>query len=423
VGRLSGPKNQVILQILRKVAVEVARRVPSVGFEIVGSPVTEEHHHLEQQHPFIWFEGFQKELKPFYEKATVVVGAGRVALEAMALKKPVVAIGEMAYVGPLTPEVIEKAKTTNFGDCFDKEDFNWEQMAKDLIGLLQNASWRERVAETGFQWVQAEYDMKTLYPRMESLYRGVLLEGNLSSRHELPVLMYHRVVDQPPASTRFNLHVTQEDLEKQLLLLKRWGFETITFQDLLTRKVPPKSIILTFDDGYEDNYHYLFPLLQKHQMKAVLYVLGDRKRTHNFWDIPKGEPEAALLKGGQMRKMADSGLVEFGAHSLSHPRLTELSPKEMEREITVAKKDLEEELQKPVISFAYPYGVLNEEIKKTTVEAGYTFGIAVASGPTRFGEDLMEIRRVHMFPRTSTVEYFKKTSGFYLRYRKWVGKA
>jgi len=75
-----------------------------------------------------------------------------------------------------------------------------------------------------------------------------------------------------------------------------------------------------------------------------------------------------------------------------------------------------------VVSFAYPYGFLNAEIKKITAAAGYTFAVAVNTGPTRFGEDLMEIRRIHLFPRTSFVENYKKSSGFYLRYRKWVGK-
>jgi len=422
VGRLSGPKNQVILQALRKVAVEVAREVPGVRFQVVGSPVAEEHRQLEQEHPFIHFEGYQKELTPFYERATVVVGAGRAALEAMVLKKPVMAVGERAYVGPLKPDVFEKAKATNFGDCFEREDFDFEQMTQDLLELLKNPSLRVQVAEWGHQLVQAEYNMKTLYPRMEALYQQVVLEENLSTRHELPVLMYHRVVDQPLSSSRFNIYITQEDLAKQLLLLKRWGFETVTFQDLLIRKIPKKSVILTFDDGYEDNYHRLFPLLQKHQMKAVLYILGNRTHTLNFWDVPQGEPEAPLLKSEQIKEMSQSGLVEFGSHSMNHVRLVGLAPDEAQREVGDSKKALEEFLQKPVISFAYPFGVFDEQTKKITAQAGYTFGIAVNRGPRRFSRDLMEIRRVHMFPKTSNFEFFKKTSGFYLRYRKWTGR-
>ena len=411
-----------MLDFLRKTAPEVAGQFPSVLFQVVGDPVSEEHRLLERQHPFIRFEGFQKELTAFYEKATVVVGAGRVALEAMALGKPVVAVGERLYVGPLNPSNLEQAKATNFGDCFESEAFDWRRAARDLAALLTDEGLRRQTAETGTRLVRSEYDMKTLYPQMESLYRQVILAENLTARHELPVLMYHRVVENPPAFSKFNLHVTQADLEEQFLSLKRRGFESVTFGDLSARKIPKKSVLLTFDDGYEDNYHYLFPLLKKHGMKAVIYLLGDRKHTVNFWDTPKGEPEAPLLKEGQIREMAESGLVEFGAHSLSHARLTELSPVEAEGEIRGSKKALEEFLGQPVLSFAYPYGSLNEEVKKMTARAGYTFGVAVTDGPSRFGGDLMEIRRIHMFPKSSSLEFMKKTSGFYLRYRKLLGR-
>jgi len=417
VGRLSGPKNEVILHILRQVAPHVLSQLPRTRFTVVGGPVAGEHLRMQEENPAIRFEGHQKDLKPYYQKATVVVGAGRVALEAMSLKKPVVAIGERQYIGPLLPEAVEQAKATNFGDCWDKEDFDWVQMARDLAGLLKDPKTRAKAARTGYELVKAEYDQKTLYPKLEALYQKVLLEKNLSLVHELPVLMYHRVVKEAPAYTKYNLHVTQADLERQLLFLKARGFETLTFEDLQTQRLPKKPIILTFDDGYEDNYHYLLPLLKKYKMKAVIYILADRKHRTNFWDIPQGEPEAKLLREKQIREMAASGFVEFGSHSFNHLKLTAASPKETDKEVAGSKKALEELLGKTVFSFAYPYGSVNEEIKKRTAAAGYNFGVAVGTGPTRFGEDRMEIRRVHMFPHTSPFEYWKKTSGYYLRYR------
>ena len=234
--------------------------------------------------------------------------------------------------------------------------------------------------------------------------------------------MYHRVVDAAPAGSKYNLHITQGNLEKQLRFLKARGFETIGFEDLLTRRIPPKPVILTFDDGYGDNYRYLLPLLRKYTMKAVLFILGDRKHRNNFWDTPQGEPEAALLKPAQIKEMLQSGLVEFGAHSMNHVNLTTVDPRKAEREVGDSKKALEHFLQKPVVSFAYPYGAVNEETKKITARSGYTFGIAVDTGPDRFGEDLMEIQRVSIFPHSSGFDFWKKTSGYYLRYRKWMGR-
>ncbi len=422
VGRLSGPKNTVLLNILRQVAPRVIRQVSRARFVVVGGPVTEEHRKLEKQFSYLSFEGHQKKLEPYYRKAAVVVGAGRVALEAMNLKRPVVAIGERKYVGPLLPEKIEEAKATNFGDCWDEESFDWAQMVRDLTNLLKSSDVRKKVIQTGYDLVQKEYNMARVFPKMEFLYGQVLLEKNLSSLHELPVLMYHRVSPTAPASSKHNLQISQAEMERHLLFLRDRGFEAIGFEDLLTRKIPRKPIILTFDDGYEDNYRYLFPLLRKHKMKIVMFLLGNRKHKTNFWDAADGEEPAALLKPGQILEMAKSGLVEFGAHSLNHSKLTELGSKEIEREVVGSKKALETFLKKPVLSFAYPYGFTNEKIKKITQVAGFTFGIAVNTGPTRFGKDLLEIRRIHMFPNTSPFKYFKKTSGYYLRYRGLLGK-
>jgi peptidoglycan/xylan/chitin deacetylase (PgdA/CDA1 family) len=296
-------------------------------------------------------------------------------------------------------------------------------LASDITHLLRDSRFREQVAKTGHALLLSDYNMEKVYPAMEDLYHRVLLEKNLSQVHEIPVLMYHQVVQKAPAVSKFNLHVTREDLDRQLRFLKDRGFETVTFGDLMTKRLPRKPILLTFDDGYEDNYKDLLPLLREHRMKAVIYILGDRKVTTNFWDTPKGEAEHSLLKPAQIREMAQSGLVEFGSHSMRHSRLTLLKPAEVEREVAGSKKALEDFLKKPVVSFAYPYGFVDQEIKESVRRAGYTFGIAVNGGPTRFGDDLFEVRRVHMFPKTSMFEYFKKTSGFYLRYRRLLGKA
>lgn len=422
VGRLSGPKNDVILRILREVAPRVVAKFPAVRFQVVGGPVAAEHRALQEEFPWVRFEGHQSRLVPYYGAATLVIGAGRVALEAMSLQKPVVAVGERRYIGPLAPPQVEAAKATNFGDCWGEEAFDWDRMGRDILRLLGDKGARDLAAQTGYELVRTEYAMDGIFPRMEELYRRTLLEKNLASFHELPVLMYHRVVEKLPAGSKYNLHILREDLERQLRFLQNHGFTPTTFEDLTARRVPKKPIILTFDDGYEDNHRNLFPLLKKYRMKAVVFLLGDRRHKDNFWDVPQGEPAARLLKPGQIRQMAASGLVEFGAHSLNHVRLTRVGPREARKEVEGSKRELERFLKKPVVSFAYPYGDLNEETKKTVREAGYTFGIAVQKGPSRFADDLMEIRRVHMFPDTSWIEYWKKTSGFYLRYRKLLGK-
>ena len=230
--------------------------------------------------------------------------------------------------------------------------------------------------------------------------------------------MFHRVVAEAKPGPLYDINFTRENLDKLMVFLKDKGYETVTFEDLLSCPAPSKPILLTFDDGYEDNYLHLFPLLKKHAMRAVIYLLGDRSVPSNFWDLDKGAPEAALMRETQILEMARSGLVEFGGHSMAHSNLVKLGGPEMKKEVGECKGALERLLGKQVLSFAYPFGFFNEEVKKAVAEAGYLFGIAVEWGPDHFGKDLMETRRVCLSPDAGPLEFSWKTSRFYPAFRK-----
>ncbi len=245
-----------------------------------------------------------------------------------------------------------------------------------------------------------------------------ILRASLPGLKRLPILMFHRVVEEIPPGSLYDIHFTRQNLDKLLFFLEGKGYETVTFEDLLARPAPPKPIVLTFDDGYEDNYLHLFPLLKKHGMKAVIYLLGDRAVPSNRWDADKGASPAPLLHQNQILEMARSGLVEFGGHSMSHSNLVKLEEPAMKREIVDCKKSLEGLLGKPVVSFAYPYGFFNETVKRTVAEAGYLFGIAVEWGPDHFGRDFMETRRVCLSPDAGPMEFFWKTSRLYPAFRR-----
>ena len=149
-GRLSGPKNDLILKIVRDVAPAVRMKMPQVCFQVVGGPVGEAHLELQNRFPFVRFEGHVPDLKPYYRKAALVIGSGRVALEAMALKKPVIAVGERLYVGPLSGDKLETAKVSNFGDCWERETFDWPRMVQDILALLKSGGYGKARAKPGF---------------------------------------------------------------------------------------------------------------------------------------------------------------------------------------------------------------------------------------------------------------------------------
>ena len=182
------------------------------------------------------------------------------------------------------------------------------------------------------------------------------------------------------------------------------------------KEIPAKPVILTFDDGYEDNYLTLFPLLKKYGMKAVIFLIGNPAILTNRWDVPHGEPELNLLKDAQILTMKEYG-IEFGSHSMNHRKLTDLSSSEAVEEISQSKKEIEARIGSEIISFAYPYGALGDSIKKMVMQAGFSFGIATDSGRRNFWSDLYQIRRIPMFPNTSTFAFWKKSSGRYHRYK------
>lgn len=245
-----------------------------------------------------------------------------------------------------------------------------------------------------------------------------IFKANLARLKRLSILMFHRVVEKIEPGPLYDINYTRENLDKLMAFLKARGFQTVTFEDLLTQPAPLKPIVLTFDDGYVDNYLNLLPLLRKHGMKAVIYLLGDRSVPSNLWDKDKGAPEAPLMNREQILEMAASGLVEFGAHSMTHCKLTQLDSAAMEREVKGCKSSLENLLGKPVLSFAYPFGFFNEAVKKAVAEAGFLLGIAVEWGPDDFGRDLMETRRVCLSPDAGPLEFSWKTSPFYPAFRR-----
>jgi peptidoglycan/xylan/chitin deacetylase (PgdA/CDA1 family) len=239
---------------------------------------------------------------------------------------------------------------------------------------------------------------------------------------EIPVLSYHRVVNKPPPDSRFNVYITRDDLEWQLDSLSRRGYQTVTFNDLVSGVRPEKPVILTFDDGYEDNYLNLLPLLKRKDARAVIFALGDRAQLTNSWDMEKGEPEAKLMTDAQLKECHDSGRIEIGSHGLGHKRLTGLNKQELADEVVQSRKSLESVIKADIHSFAYPYGDYGEREVKMVEKAGYQFGIGVLRGPTRFADDLFQVRRIQIFPGTGKATFWKKTCGYYLRYCNLKGK-
>lgn len=225
----------------------------------------------------------------------------------------------------------------------------------------------------------------------------------------IKVLMYHRVIDDQEAHCDHWPRVPKREFRRQLESLERFGLTTITFEDyrLYLRgelNLPRKPVILTFDGGFIDTYENAFPLLQEFGMRAVVFTIGNRHIKTNVWRQALGIPVGLLMESQQVIEMHAAGF-EIGAHSMNYAPLTTLSHEEAWEEISRSRMVLEILLNAPVRSFAYPYGLMSEAIKRMVKDAGYSCACSTSTGPAAFCADSYEIRRIAIEGRTNLVGF------------------
>jgi len=189
---------------------------------------------------------------------------------------------------------------------------------------------------------------------------GFITSILIRSKSGLRVLMYHKL----SLNTNDNLTVSVDMLEKQLLYLKEENYHPITVQQLIEyqyqkAKLPKKPILLTFDDGYENNYTYLYPLLKKHALKATIFLPVAYLGSLNEWD----EGDDPIMNVEKLKQI-DSSLIELGLHSFIHRSYRELTKAELIDDINQCKSILMENSIPYVPAITYPYGDYPREQKR-----------------------------------------------------------
>ena len=232
-------------------------------------------------------------------------------------------------------------------------------------------------------------------PLSKKLFNGAGGQGPV-------VLMYHSISDDKawPWAIRYS------DFCDQLDLLKANGWKTIRFVDLLDKSTwGPKTVVITFDDGYLDNYA-AFEALKARDMCATWFVVSGDVGQARGWDDP-GAPPLSLLEGAQLNEMYQAGM-EIGSHTRSHARLTELGPDTLRREIIDSRSELADKSGCPIDTFAYPFGAFNDAVVDVVREAGYKAACSTRSGWAMAGGDIMTIRRVTVFNGDSISTFARK---------------
>jgi len=198
--------------------------------------------------------------------------------------------------------------------------------------------------------------------------------------------MYHMVSELQPGQKMRGLRVSPQAFEKQLSWLSKKGFHFATMSDVARgAALPEKTVVLTFDDGFEDNYTKAMPIMQKYGARGTLYLVIDRH--HRDWSVSKkahhdsGElAREPKLSDQQVREMVESGLFELGGHTLTHCNLNSCSEENKRREIEECRIRLQSEFNTPVNSFAYPFGIYSSADIPLVRDAGFTTATTTAEG-------------------------------------------
>lgn len=199
----------------------------------------------------------------------------------------------------------------------------------------------------------------------------------------VPVLMYHSIATEAGNILR----VPKEKFDEQMKWLVDNGYSTITLDEAYTavsekEEIPEKSVVITFDDGYIDNYQNALPILQKYNLTGTVFMITDR-----IDDEANG-----YLTASQLKEM-DSSAIKVESHTVDHEDLDSLSFDKQLEELKNSKQTLEELLNKEINFIAYPTGKYNDDTIKAAKEAGYKMCFKMNGGQGTIEDNLYEFPR------------------------------
>ena len=213
------------------------------------------------------------------------------------------------------------------------------------------------------------------------------------------ILMYHAFSETGESPGRYRVPVGA--FRRQMLVLRALGYTIIPLDEYLEHRCnhtlpPPRSVVLTVDDGYEDFFSGVLPILEARGLPATLFVVTGR-----VGDVNRGTDAGELAGrpiGGwtDLVSARDQG-VSMGAHTRSHPKLPLLDPDRAWEEIEGSRRELERRLGGPVESFAYPFGESTPEVEALVRKAGFKGALGVQEGVNSVATPRFDLRRIEVF--------------------------
>lgn len=229
----------------------------------------------------------------------------------------------------------------------------------------------------------------------------------------VPVLMYHRIASVPGDRNA----LPPEKFREQLAYLASRGYHTITAELLYKHyahgaSLPPKPVLLTFDDAYADNFTVALPLLKAHRMTGIVFPIAHWIGRENRWEDFQKEITSTMT-WEQLKAWHASGM-EIGSHTVEHPFLPRCDQARQLQELTESKRKLEARLGIPIRAFCYPYGDFNEKTLEILRRLDYAMAFAIFDRAPLCRIDLFALPRIPIPARQPLWEFKLKVGAFHM---------
>jgi peptidoglycan/xylan/chitin deacetylase (PgdA/CDA1 family) len=220
----------------------------------------------------------------------------------------------------------------------------------------------------------------------------------MSLAPQISILMYHQVGQFAPMKAHRANYCDHRRFAAQMAMLRRLGWTVLDLDQALDclygrSPTPPRAVVLTFDDAYDNFFDYALPVLQRHQLPATVYAIsGWLGRSAAWFAKDPGRPIPHLMNGARLRALHAAGIT-IGSHTAQHVKLGEASAKTRRAELALSKAALEDLLGEPVRHVSYPFGSFDLDTVRAAAEAGYVSATTCLRGAATMADHPLALPR------------------------------